>query len=292
MKTILLISFNCFLFSFAAESSDKNPEITWAFVNSTRSLNLPNTNIFNENHFIFKLYKTKLADYNHTIISATLTRIEAELKSNKLVCFPGSSEFTRRKEFSYLTSQYIQPSPQLIVSAETGKKILKKYKGKVSLTEILNDPGLKGTVAEGRSYGEVMDGILKKNPSRNLSQSVYSAWIKTVSMQIKNGRLDYTLENPFVVRELEASDKHNPVKLVTIALSDSDKFVTQYVACAKTPEGLKVIRRLDQVIMNSVGMKQYWQGVLKAIPKEEREDFQKHIDSFVSHRQHHSLIIK
>lgn len=268
-------------------------ELVWAFATTHKSLPPPkNANILGESHPLFKFYQEELKDYKQTIMAATLTRIEMELRDKKkLMCYPGSSEFSRRREFTYLTSQYIQPAPQLVVTKKIGQRLLKKYTGKVSLKEIMNDKSLKGSLAEGRSYGEEIDQLLKDN-GQNIKRQVYNTFIQTVIPQIKISRIDYTLEYPFVVNSMEAEDKNKKIPLMTIPLSDVKEYVTQYIACTKSPEGLEVIKRLDRAIRENVSKEIFWKGVLRSVPEGEKKNFQRAIDSFITQRKTHASVIE
>lgn len=290
MKNFLILV--CVLFSARSYAVQK-PVLTWAFATSTKAVpSTTSTNIINDKHALYKLFVKNLNNYDHVVLEATLPRIEEEIKSKKLICYPGSSEFSRRRNFTYLTSLYIQPAPQLVVSKDLGKQLLKKFHGSVSLKKLLLEPNLRGALAEGRSYGETLDHILK-GEKVNLKRQVYNTFIQTVVNQIKIGRMDYTLEYPFIVKALEEkSSAKNDVKLMTIPLSDAEEYVTQYAACSKTPEGLKVIKHIDEVVKKNVADKSYWTGVLNSLPASERADFQKNIDKFVRLRQIKSDIIE
>lgn len=273
-----------------AEAVSQKPVMTWAFATSSKSLPPPKSNIVNEKHPLFKLYYDELKDYEQLIMAATITRIEADMKSKRLICYPGSSEFSRRRSFSYLTSQYIQPAPQLIMTEEKGKALIKKMGGHVTLKKLIQVEDLKGSLAEGRSFGETIDRILASHKG-NYKRQVYNTFIQTVTPQIKNGRVDYTLEYPFVVQAMEKEDQTSKVRLIVIPLEDAEHYVTQYTACSKTPEGLAIIKRLDKIVKKNVSDPKYWSGVIGSIEPKDRAEFQKHIDKFIEKRSKESVVI-
>lgn len=289
----LLISLLLFSNSFSnsyAETEGKKPVMTWAFATSSKTLPPPKSNIVNEKHPLFKLYYEGLKDYEQLIMAATITRIEADMQSKRLICYPGSSEFTRRRAFAYLTSQYNQPAPQLIMTEDKGKALIKKLGGHITLKKIIQVEELKGSLAEGRSYGETIDRILASHKG-NYKRQVYNTFIQTVTPQIKNGRVDYTLEYPFVVQEMEKADTTSKVRLMIIPLEDAEHYVTQYTACSKTPEGLAIIKRLDKIVKKHVTDPTYWKGVIGSIEPKDRVEFRKHIDKFIEKRSKESVII-
>ena len=287
MKSILLF----ILFTSTTFAETKKPVLMWAFPTSSKALPPPKTNILDAKHPLFKLYHDELADYDQQIMAATITRIEADMKSKRLICYPGSSEYTRRRSFAYLTSQYIQPAPQLIMTEGKGKELMKKFGGHVTLKKVIQMEGLKGSLAEGRSFGETIDRILASQEAGNYKRQVYNTFIQTVTPQIKNGRVDYTLEYPFVVQAMEKEDTNGKVRLMIIPLEDAEHFVTQYTACSKTPEGLAIIKRLDKIVKKNVSDPNYWKGVMDSIEPKDRAEFQKHIDKFIVNRSKESVVI-
>lgn len=290
MKVFIL----CLLISFKILAEDKKPtkDLIWGYAIPNKAVLSSKTNILNEDHPLIILYMKEMKDFKQTSLHATINRIEEEMKNKKLVCYPGSSEYNRRREFSYLTSQYIQPAPQIVVQEELGKKLLAKYHGKINLVSLMNDETIKGALAEGRSYGESIDHLLKNNPSENIKRQVFNTPIQTVIEQIKNGRVDYTLEYPFFVDFMNANVAPKANKLITIPINDADSFVTQYTACSKTPDGIEIIKRIDKIVMKHVGRPEYWKEVLNSVPEKDKEEFKKQMKKFIKDRENTSVIIQ
>ena len=65
-----------FSLSLRLWAEDKKPVLTWAFAGSSRTVNESRPNIVDEHHYIFKLFKNSLQNFDQVIMSATLTRIE------------------------------------------------------------------------------------------------------------------------------------------------------------------------------------------------------------------------
>lgn len=269
----------------------KDQTVTWVMTSSNSQTTAPEkTNVISDKHFIFKLFTESLSEYSHTVLIATVPRIEVELKSGRLVCFPGSSEANRRKQFSYLTSQYIQPPPQVVMQRVMAEKLLKKNKHGVLLKDLLKDKSLRGLVGESRSFGNTVDQILASTENR-ISTGVFDALGANVIQMIEKGRADYTIEYPFI---LDGLKKSNQVagSIVTIPMIDAGPSMTQYVACSKTPEGKAVIKRLDKIIRDNIRRPEYWQTVISSIPLSEQSAFQKEINKFIEVRSKNSVIIE
>lgn len=295
LASIALIVFS----SLSLAKNEKNAKIisapkktiVWAFT-STSSMIAADIkgNIVNEKNILFRLYTDGMQEYEHTTFIGTVPRIESELQSDKLVCYPGSSEAERRKQFSYLTSQYVQPSPVLVVKKELADKLLKNNKHGITLASLLTDEKLVGLVAQSRSFGTKIDIILKTHPE-HMTTGVFNALGPNVIQMISAGRADYTIEYPFIINDLKESHTIDE-SIVSLPMIDAGPTITQYLACSKTKDGLDVIKIADKIIRKNVSRPEYWKGILLSVPEGHQVEFQKHIDKFIKSRIKKSEIIK
>jgi len=276
-----------------AKANTQHPQgqsIVWAFTSAPdRNPTIQNSLVTNK-HELFRLYYKNLSDYNHSVFSGSIPRIEQELKARKLVCYPGSSDADRRKAFSYLTPQYIQPSPKLITRKDIAEKLLKNGQTGVSLRELIRNPEYSGLVAESRSFGTSIDRIISEKPN-NLRSQLLDTFSSATLQMIASKKADYSIEYGFIFKSQQGENIRYK-NIVEVPISDVDSFMTQYLACSKTPEGLAVIKRADQVIRENIKNPSYWKGVLESIPENERGPFQKEIDSYISERIKAPIIIE
>lgn len=281
--------------SFSANSSEvptdlnkeKKPVLTWVFAATAE--NSPMPSIVSPKHPLFLLYQSGLKGYEQNVFAGSLPHIEMELKSKKLVCYPGSSEAVRRKEFAYLTSQYIQPAPRLVMSKAMAEKVNAKYK-KITLKEILNDSSLRGVVDQSRSFGPEIDKLIREN-SKNIKKGVFDTFSNTIFVMIQKDRVDYTIELPLILNFSKQKHKTDS-SLVSMQLMDVEPYITQFLACSKTPEGLEVVKAADQLVRKNIQDPKYWEGVLLGMDASDRSHFQKEIDKFIKNRTESSVIIQ
>ncbi|MFS4458995.1 hypothetical protein [Bdellovibrio sp. HCB2-146] len=266
------------------------PTIVWAFSSLGDKVPTVQNSLVTNRHELFRMYYRELSDHHHSMISATMPRIEKELKNKRLVCFPGSSEAERRKEFSYLTPQYVQPSPRLIVKKEMADLLTDNGKKSINLKEILLNKNLRGIIGEGRSYGPTIDKILASTP-HHLRVVLAEMFSPNTFNMIETKRADYTIEYAFIAKSFKEGQPRFS-DLVSIPFSDVEPAMVQYLACSKTPEGLEVVRRADKIIRDHVKNSSYWTGVFESIPANEKEKFQKEINKFISERIKHAVIIQ
>jgi len=268
----------------------QSESIVWAFTATAEKTSSVQPFFLTSRSELFRLYYKNLSDYNHSIFTGSIPRIESELKNKKLVCYPGSSSADKRKEFTYSTPQYIQPAPRLITRKEIADKILKKGEKSISLREILHHKELNGLITEARSYGPSADKIIAEKPN-NLKTQFLDTFGSTILQSIAAGRVDYTLEYDFIVRTMKEG---NPrfTELVSLPISDTSSTIVQYLACSKTPEGLAVIKRADEVIRKNIARSEYWKAFLESIPANERGSFQSEIDKYIAERTKAPVIVE
>lgn len=282
-----------FPFYIQAKTNTQHPQgqsIVWAFTSSPdRNPTIQNSLITNK-HELFRLYYRNLSDYNHSVFSGSIPRIEHELKARKLVCFPGSSEAERRKSFSYLTPQYIQPTPKLVTRTDVAAKLLKEGQKSVALKELVMNPEFSGIIAESRSYGPDIDKILAEKPN-HVRTRLLETFGSSVLQIISNKNADYTVEYEFIIKS-QQGEGNRYKNIVEIPISDVEPSMIQYLACSKTPEGLAVIKKADQVIRDNIKNPSYWKGVLESVPEKDRAPFQKVIDNYISERIKAPIIIE
>lgn len=281
------------LLAFKAAAAEKvHPAastILWFFTSTGEKIPSAKSSLITSRHELFRLYYHGLSGYNHSSQVATLPRIEHELRTKKLACYPASSEADRRREFSYLTPQYVHPSPRLVLSKELATSLFKDKKS-VSLADILENKKLKGVISKSRSFGPSIDKLLRTNP-KNLDIIPMEVFSNSALQMIKNRRAAYTIEYQFILKAL-TSHHSMFAEITSLPINDIDPVMTQYLACSKTPQGLEVVKKADSIIRENIRKPSYWVGVLESVPEEDRKSFQKEIDRFIEDRSKKFVIIQ
>lgn len=263
--------------------------LTWVLTTAAPGISMPKDTIITEEHPLMLLYKEHFSDYQYTSFKATVPRIEAELKSKRLVCFPGSSEANRRREFAYLTPQYLQPTPEIVMRKEIADRLF-PHRHAISLKELLKDKKLRGLIGEARSFGSEIDTILNDN-SENLRKGVFETFGSGLLNMIEKDRADYTIEYPFIFRHLQTIERIGK-DLVSFQVSDASPTIVQYLACSKTPEGLAIVKRADKLIREHIQEPKYWSAFVQALAEKDRVRFQKEVDAFIASRKKASIVIE
>jgi len=266
--------------SLSAPALQEKPQINWAFSAIENVDEKDRELMMNDKNPLLELFKRELPEYNHVFFYGTVQRIEHELKTTKLTCYPASTDASRRLEFSYATSLAAYPTPMLITRKEVANKIQNKN-GRVFLKKLVKDSRYEGIFIDARSYGVEIDKILAGSENhfkRRVSNPIGSANLQ----MILNKRADYTIEFLFIVKSMEKI--RNGDDLVALPMEDIAASVTQFVICSRTPEGLELVSKLDRIISQNVEKIFYKEAMLRLSPKNNEKVFRKEVEKFVRGR--------
>lgn len=255
--------------------------IQWAF-SATGSLS-PNVRlrIMNETHPLYDLLKKSLPEYRHTFFFGTVNRIEQELKSKPRVCYAASTGYENRLAFSYLTPIAILPAPLLVMRRETAEKY-KDPEGFISLSQLVKNKKITGTMVDSRSYGSKIDKLLLQG---NIKHNVLTPLGENTIRMVQNRRADFTLEFVFILEGLIETGHFNK-DLIALPLSDLREGITLYVACSRSAEGLKIVKKIEQFVRSSIDTPAYRQALLHTGPSTDQgKIFEKQVDLFIKTRK-------
>lgn len=105
-------------------------------------------------------------------------------------------------------------------------------------------PLVVGVVAT-RSYGGKIDSFINSH-KEILYQRPYTASIKRFVDMLESGRIDGLLEFTRSVEEYISNSNRLDLKLKVTSLTQANKVVFGYLACAKTDEGKQIITAVNQ----------------------------------------------
>lgn len=263
----------------------EKPTITWGFSDTRNLTGKATARAVTENHPLFRLLQKYLSDYNHEIFVGTVNRIENELKQRQLTCFAASTTVEGRVGFAYLTPLSVFEAPVLVLR----KDMAEKFQGKgrsLSLTKIIQDKEMQGSLIESRYYGAKIDHLLEQAKANIHRQVLAPIGANTIQM-VASRRADYTVEFSFIVEGLRESGEMNP-DLYVAPIEEALDALPMYVACSRTPEGFKAIRRIDETIRKNVTTREYREAIFYA--RTPSKSYQRDVDHFIRVRAKNSEI--
>lgn len=182
-------------------------------------------------------------------------------KLDKNICAGAVLMTPERKRWAYFTALSFQV-PHEYVIATAKPEILNGHPAISSLKTFLAKKELKGVFTKDRSYGPLIDFLLKgvtnKNPQIEVVKPAegYLSLLKMVSKK----RYDYTIEYEPVVRAYNESIL--PEKPLSVRrLKEVTPSTVSYFACTKNEWGREIVQKVDGVLQKIASETDYHQAV-------------------------------
>lgn len=284
-KLILPLIFVAFSFVFQADAQPEIATIYWGLPNLNASLKgiVETTRPYAESGYMMSLVKKNLPEYRHQFFSGNLQRILSEVKTTSNTCFAASLYKPDRTTFSYMTSFALLPAPVIILKKDSLKEVPLK-KGKVDLSKLLQDKSFKGLAAEGRSFGDDVDSVLKNVDRSFVNRFSADFLADNLMVMVAKGRADYTFEHPYYFEQYQTV---NPLikNLVAMPMEEAPHALGLYILCSRSPLGHSIVKRLDDLIRKNISLPDYREKVLKSHTSYDHKDsFLKAVDAFIQKR--------
>jgi uncharacterized protein (TIGR02285 family) len=281
MKYLVLLFLSVSPVAWAEQVPVEKETIQWAF---SATGNLPESlrlRLMNETHPLYELLKKSLPEYGHTYFFGTVNRIEQELKSKPRVCYAASTGYDNRLAFSYLTPIAVLPAPLVVMRKEKAEKY-KDAEGFISLSQLVKDKSIAGIMVDSRSYGSKIDKLLLQG---NIKHNVLTPLGENTIRMVQSGRADFTLEFDYIIEGLMESGRFKK-DIVALPLSDLREGIILYVACSRSAEGLKVVKKIEQIVLSSIDTPEYRAALLHTAPGvDPGKLFEKQVDLFIKSRK-------
>ncbi len=189
-----------------------------------------------------------IPDYRHEFVLANARRVWANFEASNNFCIAGASKTPEREQIAYFVPFTIAPNYALVVREDDQRRVSAKD-GAASLMQVVGEKsGLIGYVDAGRSYGPELDSILGTAGS-NLHRVPVSA-PDNLLQSLDAGRMDYTLEFPFVL-EYRRKQSRLQHALVSLPLEDVPPLITSYIACTRNAWGKQVSADLAKAVQRA-----------------------------------------
>ncbi|WP_186384053.1 transporter substrate-binding domain-containing protein [Methylobacterium dankookense] len=226
-----------------APPAQDGPSITWSVYEAGPFMMLDGpergTGIFDR---IRGLLAERLGDVSQRTISAPFPRLLAEIRNGADWCFVGGIRTPEREAFAAFSLPVAMFYPlRVIVHAPQRARF--EALGPIPLARLLEDgTAWRTSVLLGRSLAPAVDALLRARPPAQ----TFSEFPEAFRMLLRD-RLDYLIEFPSIAayhaRHLQADGA-----LVALPLSETPDPVFSRVMCARTPQGLAVVARIDAIL--------------------------------------------
>ncbi|WP_413576225.1 hypothetical protein ACLVWU_17725 [Bdellovibrio sp. HCB290] len=219
--------------------------------------------------------------YEFTFFEGNVQRILTQMRQTDNTCFIACLEDRTRLKYLYWTPYSLMPPPVVIMNKDRAEKL--KLKGPaVSLKELIQIPGIVGSISMERSYGPQIDDVLAKANGSNFRRSAQDFIAVNVLVMIAKGRVDYTIEH---ISTLEVHAKLDSKDLSVFTIAEATAELIAYFACSRSEVGKQLITDVDEFVRKNIGTAGYQKILVDPlIPKQRSESYLRTWKAFAKER--------
>lgn len=186
----------------------------------------------------------RMPEYTHYQKIVNNPRFMAEAKSGNNWCHPFLLKTDEREEFLYYSTPLSILLPnQLII--HRNNILFSENRNSISLEEVFKNKKYSGIIEQERAYGKNIDALINKYESVG-SFTKEQIPVDNILNMLLLGRVDYTINYTEIIqyfsRELQIEDQY-----ISIPIREEPAIQLVYFSCPKTPWGLKVINRINEI---------------------------------------------
>lgn len=191
-----------------------------------------------------------MPQYDHTLMRVNRARGLQMLQENPFACDPALLWSKQRAQSVVYSIPALRAVSNGLVVRQQDRSVLNPYlvNGEVDLAALLAGAERKvGIVAE-RSYGEVIDTLLRHAPAHSLTAHYGNdALANLLSMQ-RLGRLQVVLGYWPEIRYQAKQAQIDEDELEFYPIQGTGKYISSHVACSDTTQGRQAIGEINQLL--------------------------------------------
>lgn len=264
------------LFFPSISHSNKRETITWL------KHDFPPVYILNgenKNHGIvdgmIEIYKKNLPEFDHVFVYGNSARIQEIIKKGQKALYASSLKTSKRKKYSVFSIATSITYPNTI--------ILKPYNNRISqgeelsLESLISNNKLTGGFTDKRAYGGQIDNLLERyQNNKNILFRSGDNSLEGLLKMLGEKRIDYTIGYPWEL-EYNIRLKQNKKKFLIKNISElrGSRWNKVYIAAPKTDWGIKMIKRLNNILIKARIDEEYYFCQSRWYPEHMQEELKK-----------------
>jgi len=229
-----------------------------------------------------------MPQYEHTLMRVNRARGMQMLHEASFTCDP-SLVWTKEREqwIAFSIPAFRAVSNGLVVRKED-RSVLEPFliDGEVDLAALLAGSGKKvGVVAE-RSYGQVLDTLLKQAPVGALMPHYGNDALGSLLQMQRLGRLQVVLGYWPEIRYLARQEHMSDDELKFYPIKGTGKYLSGHIGCSNTAQGRQAINEINQ-LLRTLPRERLDQLYADWLDPERRKDYLTETKAFFEHQAEH-----
>jgi len=207
-----------------------------------------------------KLLMKAMPQYRHKLVEASQSRIIDSIKTRPNACTVTLLKTKEREAIMDYSAPFMYLLPNAIVTMRKHTAQFRPFlneHGEIRLEDFLADGKAKLALAAERSYGPVVDAVVKKHPAATMSVSAIDVFpsrlLKLINQTEFDAIIGYAVELQYNTRDL----KLNPQDFVVFPIAESSKILPLSVSCSKSELGKSVLAAVDRVVADKNAQREF-----------------------------------
>ena len=220
------------------------------------------------------------------IITANARRAWQMVGNGEHACQISSLRTPEREKLAFFTDTLIGPPQQLIVRRDKAALLPCTAAGEVDLPRLLADERLRGSLVDGRSYGDLVDAQLEKLPSHaQIVRYTASDFGSRMLPMLSKDRADYTIGYDVSLSHPPFEDGTLPsATLMSVPIAGASAPARAGVACPRNAWGLATIQRIDKLLSTPAGVSMLRAETEHWLTPEARQRYGSRLEEFYRER--------
>jgi len=198
-----------------------------------------------------------LPQYNHLDQQVTVGRFLHNLKLKKDACVFGLHKTVEREQYILFSEPALyHPNVRVLISKEKANEL--QLNGLLDLTDLLNKHNLTTHLIESRSYGKIIDNIVKDYPNKVFYRASHSN--SALFKMLDRGRFDFMITYPsaasFALKNLQLKNEY-----VLLPIKGIPLYISSAIGCSKTAWGKQTIKDINVGLKQVVKTQQYFDAL-------------------------------
>jgi uncharacterized protein (TIGR02285 family) len=231
---------------------------------------------------IIRHLQEQLPGFDHQTSYANISTLLKMLREKRNVCSSWVLDTPERRELGYLTGFFSLPPYGIVVRTQDLHRLLEDGKS-ISLKKILERSKFRLGLEKDRSYGEVIDKLIKESDPSKIIYLNPSSGSDVLVKMLTAGRIDFILEYPQVISYYNNFLKLDP-PLVVSEIEESKQAYTVNIICTKNEWGRHLSRQIDTLLQEYVKDPEFRQTVEANYPEETKAKYGKEFEKFYRDR--------
>jgi uncharacterized protein (TIGR02285 family) len=202
----------------------------------------------------------KMPEYRHTMPITSLARSLEDIKLGKHVCHPSLLITAERREYIHF-SDYMGFNPTHRLILRQSFAAAKSPNMAINLAEQLSNEKMTFAFIKGRSFGQEIDEFIAKlNPYKRTVLLTNGNHTSLFGL-IASDRVDAGIAYPFELGFFSKNQQKNGESLVALQIQGVPPYVAGSVGCPKSPWGIKVVARINEILKELKPREDYKQAL-------------------------------